>query len=408
MMKNERNEKIIDIIRGIPTLAGLSDDELKLIAPLFSEKTFHVGDFIIVEETQGNSMYIINRGTVLVTKSDRTGEQVTLGVLRDGAFFGELSLFDYLPRSATVTAIEETSIFMLTRDDLDDVFSKNLSIANKLYKSTLLEIFSRFRKRLSSFTFSQYHLREKNEILSRINRDLSSAQEIQQYFINAESNSENYRDVKHSLIYLPSQAIGGDFINIITEEGRIYMIIADVQGHGITAALVTGVLKSAFVMLVSECGDNPEVFLSRLNNHLYEVINSIFATCYYAIIDTDKKKIIFAKAGHHHPFFWNSKTGNFISIESKGPGLGIVTDPDYSVTEIPYNSGDKLLFFTDGIIEQRNGDGEMYSLKRLNRSFIASINRNEPRILDSLLEELHVFAGDVEYEDDITMLLYEF
>ena len=408
MMKNERNEKIIDIIRDIPTLAGLSDDELELIAPLFSEKTFRVGDFIIVEETQGNTMYIINRGTVLVTKSDRTGEQVTLGVLRDGAFFGELSLFDYLPRSATVTAIEETSIFMLTRSDLDEVFSKNLSIANKLYRNTLLEIFSRFRKRLSSFTFSQYYLREKNEILSRINRDLSSAHEIQQYFINAESNSENYRGVKHSFIYQPSQAIGGDFINIITDKGRIYMLIADVQGHGITAALVTGVLKSAFVMLVRECGDDPEVFLLRLNNHLYEVINSIFATCYYAIIDTDTKKIIFAKAGHHHPFFWNSRSEKFIPVESKGPGLGIVNDPEYSVTELPYGPGDKLLFFTDGIIEQRNGDGEMFSLERLNRSFLSSIKNHDSRIMDTLLENLHMFAGDVEYEDDITMLLYEF
>lgn len=407
-MEYKNREHIIPVLQTIPSLSGLNAEELKLIAPLFTEKTFHAGDFIIVEGTQGNSMYIISTGTVLVTKSDRKGEQVSLGVLNDGAFFGELSLFDNLPRSATVTAIDETSIFMLTRTDLDKVFSTNLEIANKIYHNTLIEIFSRFRKRLSSFTFSQYYLREKNEILSRINRDLSTAQEIQQYFINTESGKHKYRGVKHTFIYQPSEAIGGDFINVITEGNRIYMIIADVQGHGITAALVTGVLKSAFVMLVKECGDDAVQFLSRLNNHLYEVINSIYATCYYTIIDTEKKNVTFAKAGHHQPFFWNSEKGNFRTISAKGPGLGIVDDPVYSVTEMPYNEGDKILFFTDGIIEQRNPEGDMYSSERLSKAFKSAIQSGKKNILNLLLIKLHDFAGDVEYEDDITMLLYEF
>lgn len=408
LMQKRNTEHILSVLQTIPSLSGLKIEELQLIEPLFTEKTFHTGDFIIVEGTQGNCMYIINRGAVLVTKSDRTGEQVSLGVLNDGAFFGELSLFDNLPRSATVTAIEDTSIFMLTRDELEELFSHQLEIANRIYRNTLIEIFSRFRKRLSSFTFSQYYLREKNEILNRINRDLSKAQEIQQYFIDTESDGSDFRGVKHSYVYQPSEAIGGDFINMITRGGRIYMIIADVQGHGITAALVTGVLKSAFVMLVDECGDRPVEFLSKLNSHLYKVINSIYATCYYTIIDTDDKKIIFAKAGHHHPFFWDSGSGSFKDISSKGPGLGIVDNPLYTITELPYSTGDKLLFFTDGIIEQRNRDGEMYDLKRLNSAFRNSIAGGDANILKTLQLNLNEYAGDVEYEDDITMLLYEF
>ncbi|HOP63736.1 MAG TPA: SpoIIE family protein phosphatase [Spirochaetota bacterium] len=407
-MSKKKRDQIIPILKTIPTLSGLSNEELELIAPLFSEKTFHSGDFIIVEGTQGNTMYIINKGAVLVTKSDRKGEPISLGVLNDGAFFGELSLFDSLPRSATVTAIEDTSIFMLTRDELDSLFASNLEITNKIYYNTLIEIFSRFRKNVSNFTFSQYYLREKNEILNKINRDLSSAQEIQEYFVDTELNDSSCMEIRHSYIYQPSEAIGGDLISMKAKDGRIYMMIADVQGHGITAALVTGVLKSAFVMLVDECGDQPDVFLTKLNNHLYEVINSIYATCYYAIIDTYLKKVTFAKAGHHHPFFWKSGSESFDEITSKGPGLGMVDDPVYSVTELPYNSGDKLLFFTDGIIEQRNRDGKMYSLEKLNGSFKNAILKGEEKILNSLLLNLHNYAANVEYEDDITMLLFEF
>ena len=216
------------------------------------------------------------------------------------------------------------------------------------------------------------------------------------------------RGVKYTHMYKPSKAIGGDFINVHTEGSRIYTIIADVQGHGITAALVTGILKSAFIMLVKECGNDPVEFLLRLNIHLYEVINNLFATCYYSIIDTESKKIIFAKAGHHHPFFWNSSTNSFNSITSFGPGLGIIDNPIYSSVEIAYNPGDKLLFFTDGIIEQRNDENKMYSPEKLSCSFKNAIDTKEVNILDRLIDDLHIFSGNMEHEDDITMLLYEF
>jgi len=159
---------------------------------------------------------------------------------------------------------------------------------------------------------------------------------------------------------------------------------------------------------VRECGDDAVMFLTKLNNHLYEVIKTIFATCYYSIIDTDTKKIIFAKGGHQYPFFWNSSTGSFTVIDSSGPGLGIVSDPVYTAVEMPYSPGDKLLFFTDGIVEQRNDDDKMYETGRLSSSFKKAILRNDKSILDTLLSDLHDFSGDTEYEDDITMLLYEF
>lgn len=275
-------DKIKSVIKNISTLKGLTNDELELIAPLFKEKTFQPGNFIIIEGTQGDSMYIINTGAVLVSTSDKNGEVIPLGNLKDGDFFGELSLFDNLPRSATVTAIKETSIFMITRDEIDIIFKVNPSIANKIYHNTLLEVFSRFREKVLNFTFSQSYLREKSKKLKEINKDLSNAQEIQNYFIKADLDETDIRGIKYTHMYKPSIAIGGDFINVHTEGNKIYTIIADVAGHGITAALVTGILKSAFIMLVKEYGNDPVEFLLRLNNHLYEVINNTFATCYYS------------------------------------------------------------------------------------------------------------------------------
>ncbi len=75
---------------------------------------------------------------------------------------------------------------------------------------------------------------------------------------------------------------------------------------------------------------------------------------------------------------------------------------------MPYNPGDKLLFFTDGIVEQRNDDNKMYSDERLSHSFKDAIEKKEVNILDHLFKNLNIFSGNMEYEDDITMLLYEF
>jgi len=407
-MNRGNHTEIIAALKTIPSLKNLTTDELQVIAPFLVEKKFHAGDLLIVEGTAGNAMYIIKSGTVIVTKSDKKGEQITLGVLHDGDFFGEFSLFDNLPRSANVTAIDDTSIFVLSREDFDLICRENILIANKIYFNTLLEVFSRFRKNISNFTFSQYHLREKSEMLNKINRDLSSAQEIQQYFINTGTASKELKGIKHSYIYQPSEAVGGDFIDVVERGSKIYMIIADVEGHGVTAALVTGVLKSAFVMLVDECGDDPCLFLGRLNKHLYDVINSIHATCYYTVIDTEKKEVIFAKAGHHHPFFWNAQKGAFEDVCSKGPGLGIVADPEYATWTLGYNKGDKILFFTDGITEQRNREGEMYSVERLGKIFMNSVINKEENILNSILKDLYKFSGNMDHEDDITLMLYEF
>jgi serine phosphatase RsbU (regulator of sigma subunit) len=253
-------------------------------------------------------------------------------------------------------------------------------------------------------------LRSTNEMLDEINRDLLTAQTIQSYFIKTGSGDlpGSNTEQKHSHIYLPSQTIGGDFINIDTNGHCQSVIIADVEGHGITAAIVTGVLKSSFAMLVRECGNLPDLFLQKMNLHLFEVINTKYATCYYAFIDTLAKTINLAKAGHPHPFFWNNETGSFIEITASGPGLGIIPDAQYKTCTLPYNKGDKILFFTDGILEQRNDSGEMYYAYRVKDSFAKAIREGSGDILKTVLDDFRTFSGSQPDEDDITMLLYEF
>jgi serine phosphatase RsbU (regulator of sigma subunit) len=399
------------VLKKLPIFDGLSDNDLSLIAPILKLISFKPDEVVISEGESGDSLFIIRNGSVEVYKTSLDGIDVSLGILTEGSYFGELSLFDEHPRSATVKTIEHTDFFSLSRDDLASVLNGHHEIENILYRNTIIETFSRFRTVISNFTFSQNHLNSKNEIISEINRDLRTATEIQEYFIRAEDDDKIniQHGIRRSFLYLPSKAIGGDFISTMNDaEGNICAIIADVEGHGIAASLVTGVLKSAFSFLVPVYGSRPELFMTHLNIHLCKMLNRLYATCYYAYINVKDNTVSFSKAGHHHPLFWRSLSNEFESIEVPGPLLGLLEDAEYGTKTYSVNPGDKILFYTDGIIEERGPDSEMFGIERLEEIFKYAITENKNPVIDHLVIELIKYIDKDTYEDDITLLLYEF
>ncbi len=403
---------IINILINIPIFQELKREDLEKIVPLLKPITYPSNTRIIKEGARGTSMYVIKKGTVKITRTGSDGEEIFIGNQYSGSYFGEFSLIDNLPRSAHVTSIEDTEIFQLSKQDFDKLLYENDMIAKNFYKNCLTETFSRFRDTVSNFTFSQHNLKEKSAELDEINKDLSLAKKLQGYFINTdylekEQISENY--IKHSYIYHPCIAIGGDFLNVVNPDmDQISIIIADVQGHGIAAALATGALKSAFSIKIQELYEKPIELMKFLNKHFIDVISQLFATCYYASINTNKRKIVMAKAGHHHPLFWKKRLNDFIEIQCMGTGLGIIAEPKFGQVELDYEAGDKILFFTDGIIEQMNDKKEMYSKARLESKVGELIQRGEQEILNKLFQDLKEFAQGTQFDDDVTLLLFEF
>ncbi|MCL1832984.1 MAG: SpoIIE family protein phosphatase [Leptospirales bacterium] len=365
------------------------------------------------EGEKGDSLFIIMDGSVEILRSSlRASEDydISLGILTEGSYFGELSLFDDHLRSATIKALEYTLLFTIVRKDFTTLFAKH-RIKSILYKNTMTETFNRFREISEDFIFSQNHLRSKNEIIRDINRDLQTATEIQGYFIKTEDSDEinSMKGISRSFLYLPSKAVGGDFISTINDQyGNICAIIADVEGKGISASLVTGILKSAFSFLVSDCGNEPALFMSKLNNHLCRMLNRLYATCYYAYINITDNTISFSKAGHHHPLFWRSKEEKFEIITIKGQLLGLSKDAEYNTVTYELNKGDKVLFYTDGITEEKINNTEMLGDDYLEKLFKDAIAEKSDSLLDNLILKFKDCTKKDIYEDDITLLLYEF
>ncbi len=386
----------------------MTEEELEEVIPLARPLHFEAGAVIIREGAEGSSMYILVEGRVKITKTENGNSEVNIATLETGSYFGELSLLDDMPRSANVIAIEDCKMLHLRKKDFDELIQNNLSISNKFYKNCLTETFSRFRKQTSNFTFSQHVLKETSQTLQEINRDLSLAKKIQSCFIDSVTlNSQTVPSIQHSYIYQPCQEIGGDFLNLVPHGDNIAVAIADVVGHGITAAMATGVIKSALSIFSAESANNPGEMMNRLNRHYINIMSKFYATCYYAYVDTSSKMIRFAKGGHHHPLFWKESKGEFLDIETRGIGLGIMHNAEYETTEYQLDPGDRILFYTDGILEQHNSEGDMFSLDRLRSLLRNTILEDIPNKLGYIKGNFDSFCSDCTIEDDITLLLLE-
>ncbi|MCP4136447.1 MAG: SpoIIE family protein phosphatase [bacterium] len=409
MILNRRKE-LIKLIETIPVFKGFDKSDFKLITPLLVPIVYPPESLIIKQGEEGDSMYIIKKGSVKISRIEGK-DMVSLGNLERGSYFGELSLIDELPRSADVESCGQVEVFRLSRHDFEKLLEKELKIANIFYRNCLNETFTRFRHAISNFTFSQHVLKEKSARLQVIDEDLSHARTIQSYLIDTkglDGEESLLKNIRQSYIYEPCIAVGGDFLNILKlDEERVGIIIADVEGHGITASLGTGVLKSAVSIIISQLGDKPTKFMRYLNKHFANVISRLYATCYYALIDKKQNIISMAKAGHHHPLFWKKEINDFIEIQSMGSPLGLVKEAKYSQVELEIEEGDKILFFTDGIIEQNNTNSIAYSEKRLREKFSEYINKGEKNIVESIYNDLKEFTEGIEFADDITLLLIE-
>jgi CRP-like cAMP-binding protein len=132
----------VSILREVPIFSELSDEDLNIIMQLTVRRLFGKSSMIVIEEDQGDTLYIIESGSVKITRLNEEGREVILAILGSAEFFGEMALLDGQGRSANVMAIEETVLFTLNRRDFLDVLERFPSISIQLLK----EMTSRLRK----------------------------------------------------------------------------------------------------------------------------------------------------------------------------------------------------------------------------------------------------------------------
>jgi sigma-B regulation protein RsbU (phosphoserine phosphatase) len=178
------------------------------------------------------------------------------------------------------------------------------------------------------------------------------------------------------------------------------ILVADVSGHGVPAALIASMLKVALGSQ-DECAADPAEVLSRINAALRGALEGQFVTAACAHIDLAEGAVYYAGAGHPPSLLWKRARGELIDLAENGLMLGPFRGATYSSVKHPLETGDCVLFYTDGLIEGTSADGQPFGMERL-RSFVRADENHDPAImLDRLLQT--ALAG--EREDDVTLVL---
>jgi serine phosphatase RsbU (regulator of sigma subunit) len=209
-------------------------------------------------------------------------------------------------------------------------------------------------------------------------------------------------------------AIAGDFYDfIVVDERRVGILVADVTGHGVPAALIASMLKSALVAQSAHAAE-PGKLLSGLNHGLCGKFEAHFVTAGYLFVDTGNQILRYAAAGHPPLLFGSGRSGKqgaFRKIESNGLLLGVLEDTAYTAVELPFRPGDRCLLYTDGIIEAKNARQEEFGVSRLLTFAECQSHLTAPTLVAAFLTELTRWSGKAEspgQEDDVTLVVLDF
>ena len=207
----------------------------------------------------------------------------------------------------------------------------------------------------------------------------------------------------------PAREVGGDFYDFFfVDLNRIALVIADVSGKGIPAALFMMRAKTA-IRTLAESGQGPAEVLERANSMLCDGNDAeMFVTAWLGVIDLKTGQMKCANAGHEYPAVMRAGGGYELIRDRHGLALAAMDGMKYKEYEIQLNPGDRIFVYTDGVPEAINSGTEQYGTERMLRALNRAAKATLKGGLSSVLEDLAAFVGKEDQFDDITMLSFTY
>ena len=242
--------------------------------------------------------------------------------------------------------------------------------------------------------------------------ELQLAREIQQALSGSHFPpvaNEHHR-VSFASRYIPITGLAGDFFEIIhVRDDCVGFLICDVMGHGVRSALIVAMLRGLLEKQRSQAAE-PGSFLLGLNDGLTAILEragaTMFATAFYCVIDLAAATFSYACAGHPGPIIDGPDGVRQLATErhEKGPGLGLIGGAVYPTTVMPLTAVQRMILFTDGVIEAENPQGEPFFGQRLMALIARSSDQSIHDVLDAILTSVLAFSAIRHFDDDVCLL----
>ena len=260
---------------------------------------------------------------------------------------------------------------------------------------------------------AEKELREAHETLAQqllaINNELELARQTQLSILP--KDTPRLPGLEIAARYMPMSAVAGDFYDfVMVDEKHVGILIADVSGHGLSAALVASMLKSALPAQLPHASD-PARVLSGLNQALFGKFEAHYVTAAYVFVDMANNTVSYAGAAHPPLLWWHANTQHASECLENGLMLGPFRDSTYSAMTFALEKGDEIILVTDGILEARDSSGDQFGMDRLRTTIESNHALSANAFADALLAGLSTWSETTigpGQTDDITLIVAGF
>ena len=390
----------------LSTLFEISRDYSSL---LNKETILKTTSFNIMGQLMVNkyAIFTINSDNSINEEINTFGKEFEISTIRSLLNHGKLTMVKDLNslNENDRKALIEYGIEIIAPMVIKGVSKGIMLLGKKLNKDGFTEDNLLFAEAMANTTITSLeNERLVNEEIKKqqLEKEMDLALEIQQGLLPKEIPPLDKYDVYGTSI--PSKQVGGDYFDYIKiDDDRYFVLVADVSGKGIPAAMLMANLQSALRVIVPLDLDLKLVF-KKINNLVFENTSSDkFITFFGGIFNLKTQIFNYINAGHNPPLL--IRNGEYNLLSEGGLILGLIEDyENYEVGEVKLSSGDCLIMYTDGLVEANNQTGEEFGEDKFIEEAIQSINLSSKQIVEKLIDDVKLHSYGANQYDDLTLL----
>lgn len=338
----------------------------------------------------------------LIQKIAERKKEVTLYDIQEDPFFED----EREPCQEAFDQLEATLIVPLIYEDrLTGLISLGQKKSGKFYRREDINLLNTLANQSAVAIENALMIEEVIE-KERMEEELSIARDLQVSMLPAECPTiEGFEIAAYSL---SAMEVGGDFYDFIEMgEDKVGMVIGDVTGKSVSGALVMSASRSIFRMLSEEQMSVGEIMIRANRRTKKDIKSGMFVALLYAVLNAKDKTLSLCSAGQTQPIYWSSETGKSRLVETKGDTfpLGILEDVGYQETRLHLEPGDKVVLYTDGIVETMNEQQEIFGFDRLLEVVQGARPLSAASLLNKIVDQVNTFAGGAPQHDDLTVIV---
>ncbi len=244
--------------------------------------------------------------------------------------------------------------------------------------------------------------------LNVIKKELNIAHEIIRTILPDEIPALDNFDI--AVRYEPMKEVGGDFYDFqVADSDKLGVLIADVSGHGVPAAIVCAMLQVAY-SFYKKNDINPSILMNKINTIMCNYSHGRYTTASYVTIDMMTRKLYYSNAGHRPLIIWRESEEQLIKVKLYGSPVGLFEDGKFSLKTLDLYHGDRVILYTDGLIELRNMDKDIFGEENLFESIRIYKDLPAGEFTDSIINHAREWSGSESsghQDDDLTLIVVD-